>query len=44
MDNSPDFFLKAIITLSSDNLKYALFHLGAKISDFTNLKKHMFVV
>ena len=35
--------LQGIIILSSDNLKYAFFHLGVNISELPNLQKRMVV-
>ena len=43
-EDSNDFDLQIILSLSSDTLKYALFHLGVNIRGLTNLKKHKLVM
>ena len=40
MEESTDSVLQYILALSSDALKDVFFHLGGKISELPNLKKH----
>ena len=39
MEESTDYVLQGILTLSTDTLKEAFFHLGGNISDLPDLKK-----
>ena len=44
MEDSTDYFLKVIIAISSDTLKYDFFHFMFNISDLPDLKKRMVTV
>ena len=44
MEESTDYVLQGILTLSTDNLKDTFFHLGGDIRDLPELKKCMYGV